>query len=165
MPLIIKGGKKIEVITKKQMSTLLEKSAKSSDPFAGLPADVVEKRKSILEQKSHREYMGRMEKAREESAAVTKVKLEQATATMEKLAQEKTANAVVETVSAMTVDTLVKPVLIDTKSAEMPLITDIPDFVSMTKKEIDVWADTNLGVQLDRRHTKAAMIEALKKSL
>jgi hypothetical protein len=35
----------------------------------------------------------------------------------------------------------------------------------MTKKEIDVWADENLGVQLDRRHTKVTMIEELKKHL
>ena len=36
------------------------------------------------------------------------------------------------------------------------------ELTSMTKKAIDEWAAGN-GVNLDRRHTKTAMIEELKK--
>ena len=35
----------------------------------------------------------------------------------------------------------------------------------MTKKQIDIWADENLGVQLDRRRTKTDMIKELKKHM
>ena len=41
----------------------------------------------------------------------------------------------------------------------------MPKLASMTKKEIDIWADENIGIQLDRRHTKATMIEELQKHL
>ena len=40
-----------------------------------------------------------------------------------------------------------------------------PDFNSMTKKELDVWAEENLGMSLDRRKTKSAMIEEIEKNL
>ena len=39
------------------------------------------------------------------------------------------------------------------------------DFQSMTKKQIDEWAEENLGIQLDRRHTKAKLIEEIKEKL
>jgi hypothetical protein len=35
----------------------------------------------------------------------------------------------------------------------------------MTKKEIDEWSEANIGLSLDRRKTKADMIEELKKHL
>jgi hypothetical protein len=45
--------------------------------------------------------------------------------------------------------------------------TDLPevDFESMTKKQIDMWAEENLGIQLDRRHTKAKLIAEVKENL
>jgi putative spermidine/putrescine transport system substrate-binding protein len=39
------------------------------------------------------------------------------------------------------------------------------DIGNMTKKEIDIWADENLGIQLDRRNTKDRMIADLKPHL
>ena len=44
-------------------------------------------------------------------------------------------------------------------------VTDTPDFQSMTKKQLDEWAEENLGIQLDRRHTKAKLIEEIKENL
>jgi hypothetical protein len=45
--------------------------------------------------------------------------------------------------------------------------TELPevDFESMTKKQIDEWAEENLGIQLDRRHTKAKLIAEVKENL
>ena len=40
-----------------------------------------------------------------------------------------------------------------------------PDFNSMTKKEIDMWADENLGLALDRRKTKADLIKQINENL
>ena len=40
-----------------------------------------------------------------------------------------------------------------------------PDFDSMTKKEIDMWADENLGLSLDRRKTKADLIKQINENL
>lgn len=40
-----------------------------------------------------------------------------------------------------------------------------PDFSKMSKKEIDEWAETHIGVTLDRRLTKDKMLEELKKHL
>jgi len=39
------------------------------------------------------------------------------------------------------------------------------NFESMTKKQIDMWAEENLGIQLDRRHTKAKLIAEIKENL
>jgi hypothetical protein len=44
-------------------------------------------------------------------------------------------------------------------------VVDIPDFNSMTKKQLDEWAEESLGIQLDRRHTKAKLIEEIKENL
>jgi hypothetical protein len=46
-------------------------------------------------------------------------------------------------------------------------VSETPEvnFESMTKKEIDMWAEENLGIQLDRRHTKAKLIEEIKENL
>ena len=43
--------------------------------------------------------------------------------------------------------------------------TETPDFESMTKKELDEWAEATLGLTLDRRKKKADMIETIKNSL
>jgi len=49
--------------------------------------------------------------------------------------------------------------------SEEPSETPEVDFISMTKKQIDMWAEENLGIQLDRRHTKAKLIEEIKENL
>jgi hypothetical protein len=47
---------------------------------------------------------------------------------------------------------------------DTPEVVEV-DFTSMTKKQIDMWAEENLGIQLDRRHTKAKLIEEIKENL
>ena len=42
---------------------------------------------------------------------------------------------------------------------------ETPDFTSMTKKEIDLWAEENLGLSLDRRKTKAELIQTIQDNL
>ena len=51
------------------------------------------------------------------------------------------------------------------QTSEEPSETPEVDFISMTKKQIDMWAEENLGIQLDRRHTKAKLIEEIKENL
>ena len=50
-------------------------------------------------------------------------------------------------------------------ATEEPSIMPDVDFQSMTKKQIDMWAEENLGIQLDRRHTKAKLIEEIQEKL
>ena len=51
------------------------------------------------------------------------------------------------------------------QTTEEPVEMPEVDFESMTKKQIDMWAEENLGIQLDRRHTKAKLIEEIKENL
>lgn len=43
-------------------------------------------------------------------------------------------------------------------------VTQVVDFDSMTKKELDNWADNN-GIKIDRRASKEKMIEELKEAI
>lgn len=56
----------------------------------------------------------------------------------------------------------VKPKKVAKKKAQPKKNT--PDFESMTKKEIDAWAEER-DIKLDRRKTKAVMIQTLKQKL
>jgi len=47
---------------------------------------------------------------------------------------------------------------------DTPVVDEV-DFTSMTKKQIDMWALENLGIQLDRRHTKAKLIAEIQENL
>lgn len=164
MPLIIKGNKDIEVISKKEMTKFIEKAtAAKADPLNALPPEVAAKRREILEIKESRKYLAKVQREKEEHDRLVKEKLEQATAEIEKLTEAK-----VQATEELVVTTTVEPIVIDTKDtnvATVQLGPDVPDFMSMTKKEIDNWAEENVGVQLDRRHTKAKMIEELTKHL
>jgi hypothetical protein len=164
MPLIIKGNKDIEVISKKDMSDFVKKVENSKkDPLEHLPPEVAKKRREILETKAHREYMSRVQKEQAQAKANLAKKLQE-TVTELNAAQE----AKVQATEELVVTTSVEPMVLDTKDTHVTTIQvgpDAPDFMSMTKKEIDLWAEENLGVQLDRRHTKAKMIEELTKHL
>lgn len=164
MPLIIKGNKDIEVISKKEMTKFIEKAAAAkADPLNSLPPEVAAKRREILEIKESRKYLAKVQREKEEHDRLVKEKLEQATAEIEKLTEAK-----VQATEELVVTTTVEPIVIDTKDTHVATIQlgpDVPDFMSMTKKEIDNWAEENVGVQLDRRHTKAKMIEELTKHL
>jgi len=45
------------------------------------------------------------------------------------------------------------------------IAAEVVDFTAMTKAQIEAWAKENLGVDLDRRKTKANMIEEVESQL
>mgnify|MGYP000748843086 FL=1 len=105
--------------------------------MAGLSDSKKELRKEVQDAKRHREFMGRVE------ANETKI-VDNVIATSEIV-----TIAVGETISVV---------------EETPSASEI-DFNSMTKKQIDMWAEENLGIALDRRYTKAKLIAELKRNL
>ena len=164
MPLIIKGNKDVEVISKKDMYDFVKKVENSKkDPLEHLPPEVAKKRREILETKAHREYMAKVQKEQAQAKANLAKKLQETVSEL-----NTTQEAKVQATEELFVNTTVEPIVVDTKDmrvSTIQLTPDAPDFMSMTKKEIDLWAEQNLGVQLDRRHTKAKMIEELTKHL
>jgi len=135
MALIVKGETK--TISKEEMKKLVEKNLEQEDQFAGLSEAKKELRKEVLSAKRHREFMGRV-------SANTERDLENSVAT----------NEIVSIAVGETIVTTEEPV-------EMPKV----DFQSMTKKQIDMWAEENLGIQLDRRHTKAKLIAEIEENM
>lgn len=135
MALIVKGEQKI--ISKEEMKKLVEKNKSKDDQFAGLSEAKKELRKEVLSAKRHREFMGRV-------SANTEKDLANTVATSE----------IVSIAVGEKIQTSVEKV-------ELPEV----NFESMTKKQIDMWAEENLGIQLDRRHTKAKLIAEIKENL
>ena len=135
MAFIVKGEHRI--ISKEEMKILTSNLNKKIDPLAGLSDSKKELRKEVQDAKRHREFMGRVE------ANETKI-VDKVIATSEIV-----TIAVGETISVV---------------EETPLASEI-DFNSMTKKQIDMWAEENLGIALDRRYTKAKLIAELKRNL
>ena len=135
MALIVKGETK--TISKEEMKNLVEKNKIKDDKYAGLSPAKKELRKEVLSAKRHREFMGRV-------SANTERDLENSVAT----------NEIVSIAVGETIVTTEEPV-------EMPKV----DFQSMTKKQIDMWAEENLGIQLDRRHTKAKLIAEIEENM
>jgi len=135
MALIVKGETK--TISKEEMKKLVEKNKVKDDQYAGLSPAKKELRKEVLSAKRHREFMGRV-------SANTERDLENSVAT----------NEIVSIAVGETIVTTEEPV-------EMPKV----DFQSMTKKQIDMWAEENLGIQLDRRHTKAKLIAEIEENM
>ena len=135
MALIVKGEQKI--ISKEEMKKLIEKNKGKDDQFAGLSPAKKELRKEVLSAKRHREFMGRV-------SANTEKDLANTVATSE----------IVSIAVGEKIQTSVEKV-------ELPEV----NFESMTKKQIDMWAEENLGIQLDRRHTKAKLIAEIKENL
>ena len=135
MALIVRGETK--TISKEEMKKLVEDLEKNPDGLEDLSPEKREIRKEIQDAKRHREFMGRVAKNEARD-------LENVIATSEIV-----TIAVGETVS----------------TTEEP--TDLPevDFESMTKKQIDMWAEENLGIQLDRRHTKAKLIAEIEENM
>lgn len=164
MPLIIKGGKEPRIVSKKEMKTIIKsiESSTSEEVLKTLSPEVAEKRRETLANKSARENSALMA---EKKAEVAVEKLKKEKEQIEIAVSEKVKDAVVETVAPITVDTNASvSVIIETKE-EVSNENTVPDFTKMTKKEIDIWADENLGIQLDRRNTKDRMIADLKPHL
>ena len=135
MALIVKGETKH--ISVKDMKKLMEELQKKDDPFAGLSPEKKQIRKEVQDAKRHREFMGRV-------AEQTEKDLDNVIATSEIV-----SIAVGEEI--LTVE----------EETEIPEV----NFESMTKKQIDEWAEENLGIQLDRRRTKARLIAEVKENL
>ena len=135
MALIVKGETK--TISKEEMKKLVEKNKVKDDQYTGLSPAKKELRKEVLSAKRHREFMGRV-------SANTERDLENSVATSE----------IVSIAVGEKIQTSVEKV-------ELPEV----NFESMTKKQIDMWAEENLGIQLDRRHTKAKLIAEIKENL
>ena len=135
MALIVKGEHK--VISQEDMKTLTAKNLKKDDPFAGLSEAKKELRKEVLSAKRHREFMGRVaeNEARDLANAVA-------------------TSEIVSIAVGEKIQTSVEKV-------ELPEV----NFESMTKKQIDMWAEENLGIQLDRRHTKAKLIAEIEENM
>ena len=151
MPLIIKGDKEIRVVSKKEMNKIIANSNNNiENELAKMSDEKAEKRRLTLENKAARENNSRIQSIKDEGI-------------IKKAVTEKVEDAVIETVTPITVDMTTESIVVETKNNKK--IETTPDFTSMTKKEIDIWADENIGIQLDRRHTKATMIEELQKHL
>jgi hypothetical protein len=136
MAFIIKG--EMKTISKEEMKDHIDQVKKDKqDPLEKLSPQKRQMRKEVQDAKRHREFMGRVAKNEERDLANT--------------------IATSEIVSIAIGETI--------QTSEEPSETPEVDFISMTKKQIDMWAEENLGIQLDRRHTKAKLIEEIKEKL
>ena len=147
MGLIIKGEHNI--ISKKEMANkvaqdLEDNANKGTEKLSDSQKEV---RKEIASAKRHREFMQR-------------VADKKAISTRE---ERKIAEAeVITTPEIITEARAVKEAIMAKKSVSL---AERPDFASMTKKEIDMWAEENLGLSLDRRKTKADLIAQINENL
>jgi superfamily I DNA and/or RNA helicase len=152
MPLIIKGNKQPIIVSKnealKKIEEDRERMSAEDQALAQLPPEVAERRREIIAAKRHREFMAKVQEL-EEAAALR----QQGVQAPEEI--------IIETGDAINIqyDDVVKV------SIEEEPKTETPDFESMTKKELDEWAEATLGLTLDRRKKKADMIETIKNSL
>lgn len=153
MPLIIKGGKDVNIVSGREMKNKIgaHNEEKNNDALSQLAPEVAERRREILAAKKHRDFIARAQR-REEDA-------------MRKLKERD-----METTSELVVDVGPDPIIIQyddvVKVSETKEETsDTPEFNSMTKKELDEWAEENLGLALDRRKKKSDLIEIIKKNL
>ena len=131
-------GKPIITISKEEMKKHVEELEKKTEGgMESLSSQKKALRKEVQDAKRHREFMKRVadNEARDLANAVA--------------TSEIVSIAIGETV----------------QTTEEPVVTPEVDFESMTKKQIDMWAEENLGIQLDRRHTKAKLIEEIKENL
>ena len=136
MAFIIKG--EMKTISKEEMKDHIDQVKKDKqDPLEKLSPQKRQMRKEVQDAKRHREFMGRVAKNEERDLANT--------------------IATSEIVSIAIGETI--------QTSEEPSETPEVDFISMTKKQIDMWAEENLGIQLDRRHTKAKLIAEIKENL
>ncbi len=136
MAFIIKG--EMKTISKEEMKDHIDRVKKDKqDPLEKLSPQKRQMRKEVQDAKRHREFMGRVAKNEERDLANTIA------------TSEIVSIAIGETVSVV---------------EDTPAVVEV-DFNSMTKKQIDMWAEENLGIQLDRRHTKAKLIAEIQENL
>ena len=135
MALIVKGG--INHISKEEMKKLSAENLKKDDEFAGLSEAKKQIRKEVQDAKRHREFMGRVS-----------------------VQERKDMNNVIATSEIVSI-AMGEEISTVEEEVKIPEV----NFESMTKKQIDMWAEENLGIQLDRRHTKAKLIAEIKENL
>lgn len=159
MPLIIKGNKDVNIVSKEEIARKVEEEKTKLTPeeaaLAKLPAEVAERRREILEAKKHRDYMAKIAKLEEEAKL--------------RIQEEKDVEAEVQVTEEIVVETGPDPIIIKhddvVKVSETVVEKETPDFEKMTKKELDEWAEETLGLTLDRRKKKADLIEIIKNNL
>lgn len=151
MPLIVMG--ETNIISKSKMNELSAKlSDDRADPIETLPDHKKALREDVKAAKRHREFQDRVRQNEEineqKRNAVVKA--------------EPVAELVVEVTPVVSPvqEKIIAPVVKTTPVAE-PGTTD---FDSMTKSQIGIWAEENLGVTLDLRKTKYALIDEIKQS-
>lgn len=153
MPLIIKGNKEPQIISKHEIAKKVEEDRQrmSSDEqaLAKLSPEVAERRREIIAAKRHREFMDKINKL-EEAAEIRQSGIQ----STEEIVVEAGPDPII-----IQHDDVVKV------SIEEEVKTETPDFESMTKKELDEWAEATLGLALDRRKKKSDMIEIIKNNL
>ena len=161
MPLIIKGNKDVNIVSKEEIARKVEEEKTKLSPeetaLANLSPEVAERRREILEAKKHREYMAKIAKLEEEAKL--------------RIQEKKDVEAEVQVIEEIVVETSRAPAttitlddVVKVSVAEEPK-TETPDFDKMTKKELDEWAEETLGLTLDRRKKKADLIEIIKNNL
>ena len=154
MPLIIKGNKEPQIVSKHEIAKKVEEDRQrmSSDEqaLAKLSPEVAERRREIIAAKRHREFMDKINKL-EEAAAIRQKGIQ----STEEIVVEAGPDPII-----IQHDDVVKVSI-----EEEEVKTETPDFEAMTKKELDEWAEATLGLALDRRKKKSDMIEIIKNNL
>lgn len=161
MPLILGKGQTINIVSKqeaaKKIAEAKEKLSEQEIALSKLSPEVAERRREILDAKRHREYLAKVQRLEEEAKL--------------RIQEEKNIDLVeVQVTNELVVETSPDPIIIEHDDVVKISTTDdkeadAPDLESMTKKELDEWAEETLGMSLDRRKKKADLIEIIKKNL
>lgn len=148
MALIIKGD--TNIVSKKEAKTkaIVEHEKQTSKGLDGMTPARKEIRQEILNAKRHREFMAKI--ALKEIGVKSKVKNEE-------------VKVVVPTPEVVVEARVEKENIV--QDAKAVSLGGRPDFDTMTKKELDQWAEENLGLTLDRRKTKASLIEEINQNM
>ena len=148
MALIIKGDTNIVSKQVAKDKAVIESEKQMAKGLDGMTPARKEIRQEILNAKRHREFMAKI--ALKEVVVKSKVKNEEVKVVVP------TPEVVVEARAEK------QKVVQDAKAVSLG---GRPDFESMTKKELDLWAEENLGLTLDRRKTKASLIEEINQNM
>ena len=161
MPLILGKGQTINIVSKREAALKIEevneKLSEQEIALSKLSPEVAERRREILSAKKHRDHMLKIQKLEEEA----KLRIQE---------EKNIGDVEVQVTEAIIVETGPDPIVIEHDdvvkvSPTTEANVETPDFETMTKKELDEWAEETLGVSLDRRKKKADLIETIKNNL
>lgn len=147
MPLIIKGD--TNIVSKKvaKNKAIIESEKQKDKGLDGMTPARREIRQEILNAKRHREFMSKIALKEVEKSKINKVEVVEVINTPEVIVEARAEK---------------QKVVQDAKAVSLG---GRPNFDSMTKKELDLWAEENLGLTLDRRKTKASLIEEINQNM